>query len=69
MAFQHLKEAYKKDGHRLFVGTVVNRTKVNGFKLKDDRLDIGEKFFWDENSERLKQVAQTDGTCLIPKNF
>lgn len=47
MTFQHLKEAYKKDGHRLFVGLVVNRTRVNGFKLKDGkfRLDIRKKFF------------------------
>lgn len=47
VTFQHLKEVYKKDGHRLFVELVVNRTRVNGFKLKDGkfRLDIRKKFF------------------------
>lgn len=47
MAFQHLKESYKKDGDRLFVGSVVNRTSINGYQLKDGRfrLDIKKKYF------------------------
>jgi len=41
-AFQHLKGAYKKDGDRLFNRACSNRTRGNGFKLKEGRfrLDI-----------------------------
>jgi len=46
-AFQYLKGAYKKDGHKLFSRARSNRTRANGFKLKEDRfrLDIRKKFF------------------------
>ena len=47
MAFQYLKGAYKKDGDRLFSRVCCNRTRGNGFKLKEGRirLDIRKKFF------------------------
>ncbi|KFQ76332.1 hypothetical protein N335_03609, partial [Phaethon lepturus] len=46
-AFQYLKGAYKKDGGRLFSRACSNRTRGNGFKLKEGRfqLDIRKKFF------------------------
>ncbi|KFQ57990.1 hypothetical protein N334_13261, partial [Pelecanus crispus] len=46
-AFQHLKEAYRKDGDKLFSRTCCNRTGGNGFKLKKNRfrLDMRKKFF------------------------
>ncbi|GAB0176185.1 hypothetical protein GRJ2_000083700 [Grus japonensis] len=46
-AFQYLKGAYKKDGDRLFSRACSNRTRDNGFKLKEGRfiLDIRKKFF------------------------
>jgi len=46
-AFQYLKGAYKKDGHRLFSRAWCDRTRGNGFKLKESRfrLDIKKKFF------------------------
>ena len=46
-AFQYLKGAYKKDGDRLFSRSSSNKTKGNGFKLKEERfrLDIRKKFF------------------------
>ncbi|KFW01296.1 hypothetical protein N327_13807, partial [Fulmarus glacialis] len=46
-AFQYLKGAYEKDGDRLFNRACCNRTKGNGFILKEGRfrLDIRKKFF------------------------
>ena len=34
-AFQYFKGAYKKDGDRLFSGACCDRTRGNGFKLKE----------------------------------
>ncbi|KAK4827290.1 hypothetical protein QYF61_016517 [Mycteria americana] len=47
VAFQYLKGAYKKDGDRLFSRACSDRTRGNGFKLKQGtfRLDIRKKFF------------------------
>jgi len=47
VAFQYLKGAHKKDGDRLFSRACSNRTRANGFKLKDSRfrLDIRKEFF------------------------
>ncbi|KFR01382.1 hypothetical protein Y956_00833, partial [Nipponia nippon] len=46
-AFQYLKGAHKKDGDRLFSRACCDRTRGNGFKLKEGRfrLDIRKKFF------------------------
>ncbi|KAK4824977.1 hypothetical protein QYF61_022503 [Mycteria americana] len=46
-AFQYLKGAYKKDEDRLFSRACCNRTRGNGFKLREGRfrLDIRKKFF------------------------
>jgi len=46
-AFQYLKGAYRKDGERLFTRVCSDRTRGNGFKLKEGRfrLDIRKKFF------------------------
>ncbi|KFQ85214.1 hypothetical protein N337_11034, partial [Phoenicopterus ruber ruber] len=47
VAFQYLKGAYKKDGDGLFSRTCYDRTRCNGFKLKEGRfrVDIRKKFF------------------------
>jgi len=47
VAFQHLKGAYKKDGDKLFSRAAYNRTRGDGFKLKEGgfRLDINKEFF------------------------
>ncbi|KFM11478.1 hypothetical protein AS27_06466, partial [Aptenodytes forsteri] len=46
-AYQYLKGAYKKDGGKLFSRACCDRTRDNGFKLKEGRfrLDIRKKFF------------------------
>jgi len=45
-AFQYQKEAYKKAGEGLFIRAGSDRTRGNGFKLKEGkfRLDIRNKF-------------------------
>ncbi|GAB0179734.1 hypothetical protein GRJ2_000438700 [Grus japonensis] len=47
VAFQYLKGAYRKDGEGLFIRECSDRTRGNGFKLKEGRfrLDIRKKFF------------------------
>ena len=47
MAFQCLKGSYRKEGDRLFSRVCGDRTRGNGFKLKEDRfrLDIRKWFF------------------------
>ncbi|KAK4830157.1 hypothetical protein QYF61_008668 [Mycteria americana] len=46
-AFQYLKEAYRKDGDRLFSKACCDRTGSNGFKLREGRfrLDLRKKLF------------------------
>ncbi|GAB0203201.1 hypothetical protein GRJ2_002785700 [Grus japonensis] len=47
VAFQYLKGAYRQDGEGLFMRECSDRTKGNGFKLKEGRfrLDVRKKFF------------------------
>ena len=47
MSFQYLKGVYKQEGEQLFVRMDGDRTKGNGFKLRQQRfrLDIRRKFF------------------------
>ncbi|GAB0179924.1 hypothetical protein GRJ2_000457700 [Grus japonensis] len=46
-AFQYLKGAYRKDGEGLFMRECSDRTRGNGFKLKEGRFRLGvrKKFF------------------------
>jgi len=40
-AFQYIKGAFKKDGDGLFNRAYSNRTRGNGFKLKEGRFRLG----------------------------
>jgi len=47
VAFQYLRRAYKQDADQLFIWSDEDRTRANGFKLKEVRvgLDVSGKFF------------------------
>jgi len=47
IAFSYLKGSCRKEGDRLFIRICCDRTKGNGFKLKEGRyrLDMRKKFF------------------------
>ena len=68
--FQYLKEAYKKDGDRLFSRACGNRARGNCFRLKvgRSRLDMRKKFIT-EGGEAPAQVAQGGGRCPTPGNI
>jgi len=59
-AFQYLKGAYKKAGEGLFTRAWNDRTRGNGFKLKEGRFRsaIRKKIFYYKGGETLEQVAQ-----------
>ncbi|GAB0186321.1 hypothetical protein GRJ2_001097400 [Grus japonensis] len=67
-AFQYLKGASKKAGEGLFIRECSDRTRGDGFKLKEGRfrLDIRKKFFTVRVGEVLEQVAQKGCGCPIP---
>jgi len=71
VAFQCLKGAYTKHGDNLFSKACCDRTKSNGFKLRDGRfrLDVRKKFFYSEGGETLEQIPQRGGRCPIPRNI
>jgi len=70
-AFQYLKGACRKDGENIFSRACCDRTRSNGFKLKEGRfgLDIRKKFFYGEGGETLEQIAQRSSGGLIPGNI
>jgi len=63
VTFQYFKGAYKEDGDTLFGRACCDGTKSNGFKPREGRfrLDIRNKFFYNEGGGTLAQVAQRCG--------
>ena len=71
-AFQYMKEACRKDGENLFSRACCDRTRRNGFKLREGRfrLDIRKKFFTMRVVKHWNRfVAQRGGRCPIPENI
>ena len=68
VAFQYLKAAYKQEGEQLLTRVDSDRTRRNGFKLRQGRfrLDMRRKFFHTEGGHTLEQVAQGGCGCPIP---
>ena len=68
MAFQYLKRAYKQEGEWLFMRVDSDRTRGNGFKLRQGkfRLDVRREFFTQKGGDTLEQVAQGGCGCPIP---
>ena len=67
-AFQYLKGAYEKDRGNLFSRACSDRTRGNGFKLKEGRfrLDRRKELFYNEGGETLEEVAKRGDRCPIP---
>jgi len=68
VAFQYLKRVYKKDGDRLFSRICCDRTRGNGFKLRESRsrLDIRKKFFTVRVVRHWNKAAQRSCNCPLP---
>ena len=65
-AFKYWKGAYNQEGDWLFTWSDSNRTRGNGFKLKEGwfRLNV-RKNFYSEGGEVLEKVAQKSSGCPI----
>lgn len=63
VTFQYLKRAYKQERERLFTRVDSDRTRENGFKLRQGRFrsDI-----FTQGGDALEQVAQGSCGCPIP---
>ena len=66
MASKYLKGDYKRERNQHFAHVDSDKTRGNGFKLKEEgcRLNVREKFFT-ESGEVLEQAAQRGCGCPI----
>jgi len=65
--FPCLKKGYKKEWDRSFTRACGDRTRRNGFKLKEGRfrLDNKEDDFYSKCGGALERVAQTSSRCPV----
>jgi len=63
IASLYLKGAYKKAGEGQFARAWSDRTRGNGFKLKEGRFRL---VLYYESCEALEQVAQRSCGCPLP---
>ena len=68
MAFSYLKGAYKKAAEGFFTRSCSDRTRGNGFKLKEGRFRFRheEEILYCEAGEALEQAAQRSCGCPVP---
>jgi len=66
-----LKGAYRKDAENLFSKGCCDRTRSNGFKLREGRfrMVVRKKFFYHEGGETLERVTQRHSGGPIPGNI
>jgi len=71
VVFQYLKGAYRKGGENLFNKACCNRTRSNGFKLREDsfRLDIRKKFFTMRVAKHWNGFPREVMEAQIPRNI
>ena len=73
MAFQYLKGSFRKEGNRLFRRICGDRTKGNGFKIKEDRfrMNISKKSFTVRVERQRNRLSREEkaGRCPIPGVF
>jgi len=67
--FQYLKGAYRKDGDRLFSRACCDRTRGNGFKLKDGRFRLDISICYNKGGKTLAQIAQRGGQFPISEDI
>jgi len=67
-AFQYLKGTYKQEGEQLFTRIDSDRTRGNGFELRQGRfrLDIRKKFFTQMVGMHWNRLSKTGCGCPIP---
>ena len=69
-AFQYIKGAYRKEGRNLFSKACSDRTRSNGFKLREGRfrLDIRKKYFTMSVVKHWNRLPR-GGRCPIHGNI
>jgi len=65
-ALQYLKGAYRKAREGLFTRACRDRTRGNGFKLKEGRFRLKKEIIYYEGGETLAQVAQRSHGWILP---